>query len=376
MGNEAADADSIVSSLCLAYHKDACRAADATDAAADRNPLYVPVISVPRGDLPLRQDAVLLLSRAGVGTDDMVFSDEVDLQGMHSSGRLCLTLTDHNALSSGLASLDSAVLEIVDHHSDLGQHSHVSGAARDIAFADGSPKVGSACTLIAERLLKSAPPDAVTPQIAMLLMGVIAVDTINLNPQAKRATPRDVAALEALEPLSADAAGNRVTRDELFEALRSAKFDARFWRSLSVADCLRYDYKHGDCDSCGGRSVGLSAVLMRLDEFLAKERAADALLRRIRDEHLDLLGVLMFVTEPEPLRQLLLVDAREDGALLSALKRCLAERAGGLELREMNVPAEVREALGGARVVAFAQGNVAASRKQVAPALLECLSKL
>lgn len=33
------------------------------------------------------------------------------------------------------------------------------------------------------------------------------------------------------------------TPDELFDALRNAKFDQAFWRELSATDCLRYDYK-------------------------------------------------------------------------------------------------------------------------------------
>ena len=49
---------------------------------------------------------------------------------MQAEGRLRLTLVDHNAVSGNLADLGDAVVEIVDHHTDLGEHTGVRGAAR------------------------------------------------------------------------------------------------------------------------------------------------------------------------------------------------------------------------------------------------------
>ena len=37
---------------------------------------------------------------------------------------------DHNAVSGVLSGLGDAVVEIVDHHIDLGEHTGVQGAAR------------------------------------------------------------------------------------------------------------------------------------------------------------------------------------------------------------------------------------------------------
>ena len=49
---------------------------------------------------------------------------------LQAEGRLRLTLMDHNAVSGTLTGLGDAVVEIVDHHIDLGEHTRVRGASR------------------------------------------------------------------------------------------------------------------------------------------------------------------------------------------------------------------------------------------------------
>lgn len=93
-----------------------------------------------------------------------------------AEGRLRLTLTDHNAVSGGLSGLGDAVVEIVDHHVDLGEHPSVQGSRRDVAFEanDGGGKalVGSCCTIVAERMLDQAPA-LLSSDVAQLLLGVV-----------------------------------------------------------------------------------------------------------------------------------------------------------------------------------------------------------
>lgn len=83
---------------------------------------------------------------------------------------------DHNAVSGGLSELGGAVVEIIDHHADLGNHPGVQAGSRDIAFdaSDGSGKalVGSCCTMVAERMLDQA-PGLLSSDVARLLLGVV-----------------------------------------------------------------------------------------------------------------------------------------------------------------------------------------------------------
>lgn len=209
MGNEAADADSIVSSLVYAFmhyqrHSEA---------------LHVPVLSIPRAELVLRCDVTALFQELGVDTHALVFVDEFPW-GLKS--KVKVTLMDHNALSNKkIPQLgDLRVVEIVDHHSDLGQH--LDAEKREVAFADGNALVASTCTLVAERL-KEAESHDVHKLLSTMLLGVIALDSINFDPSAKKVTPRDVKAAEQLEQTAF------AKKEELFKWLQAEKFNPAHW---------------------------------------------------------------------------------------------------------------------------------------------------
>eukprot|EP00903_Cladosiphon_okamuranus_P010485 g9918.t2 len=297
-GNEACDMDSMCSAICMAFLKQSVAAGGA--GADGGEVVYVPVMPIPRADLALRREVLVLFELCAVEPSKVLFSDDLDLSALQGEGRLRLTLMDHNAVSGGLSTLGDAVVEIVDHHKDLEQHPGVQGAARDIAFdaSDGSGwgLVGSCCTLVAERILAQEQESKVlSSDVARMLLGVILVDTTNLDTEAKLATERDVAAAEQLSSrvswTSSPLRGlSCATPDELFDSLRNAKFDPAFWKELSATDCLRYDYKNfhpagessGGDKSCDGgadgeghqepRSLkfGMSSVLCRLETLAAK----------------------------------------------------------------------------------------------------------
>lgn len=62
IGNEAADADTIVSSICLAHYLHATRSSE--DSAAGVQ--YAPVLPLPRAELKLRPETLLLFRLAGL----------------------------------------------------------------------------------------------------------------------------------------------------------------------------------------------------------------------------------------------------------------------------------------------------------------------
>ena len=68
-----------------------------------------------------------------------------------------------------------------------------------LPFADGHATVASTCTLVTERLMQLQSDDESFPApLAILLLGVILLDSVNLVPEAGKATPRDAAAVRAL----------------------------------------------------------------------------------------------------------------------------------------------------------------------------------
>ncbi|CAM9650724.1 unnamed protein product [Phaeothamnion confervicola] len=360
-GNEAADADSICSALCLAY----------LESQLQEKQRWIPMTSIDRSDLALRRETVLLLRKAGIEKSCVPCRDDVPLEDLHSQGRIRMTLTDHNAISDGMASLASAEVEIVNHHEDRQEHPEVRGEARDIAFDSagndngGAALVGSCCTLVVERFLRRA-PHLLTADVAEILLGVIALDTADLSESAERATDRDRMAIMSLQEHCP-----AVDRKELFRTLNDAKFDPEFWASLTAADCLRYDYKQFDEPELYGSRFGSSAVLMRAEVLAAKRGVVDAAAALIRNRGLGLLLILTLTLTPEgPRRELLAVATSP--RLIDALAAFWEtdERGRRMEMHRGDLPAEVASAdspFGAGMAAYWEQGCVTASRKQVVP---------
>jgi inorganic pyrophosphatase/exopolyphosphatase len=301
VGNEAADADSVISAICHA----AVRSRQAPVQALQGIP--VPVVSCRRADFVLRREAVFLLSGAGViGSsaataasdsplslqqiqDALVFVDDIQehqavLEALSKSKLVAVTLMDHNVAWGPFASPDmsAAVVGIIDHHRDAGQYPHVDGTDREVSFDEVERRgVGSTCTLVAQHLFCEAATTTSTTcregdgsaltagedgtllarQAARCLLGVILLDTINLDEAAGKTTPQDVTAVQRLCTLLNVSLPDR---QRLFDTLSGLRMDPAWWLSLSVPQALRYDAKvfaytrPADAAGCvgGGPGVG------------------------------------------------------------------------------------------------------------------------
>ncbi|GLE00519.1 hypothetical protein PINS_up009276 [Pythium insidiosum] len=367
LGNEAADADSIVSSLVYAYLRDQRPQSEPV--------IAVPVLSIPRDELPLRCDVMALFEALGIDASAMVFVDEFPWHRQQQLASMRLTLLDHNALTTKrmLAACDSlgeCVVEILDHHADLG--AHPGAAVRDIAFQGHEALVASTCTLVAERLLASERiPHEHHALSATLLLAVIALDSINFDPRAKKVTPRDVAAAAELERVAfADKAA-------LFEWLHGEKFNVAHWSAFSLRNCLQCDYKEFDASS--GLRYGVSAVLIPLQAFVGKCATPQALTTALRDwckiNGLAFLVVMTMTVAPSDgsrHREILFFEDSETPRFVPHCLRALAED-DVLQLQPLTLPVETTA---DTCFHAFAQRNTAASRKQVVPLLQHALSKL
>ncbi|CAK0859779.1 unnamed protein product [Prorocentrum cordatum] len=307
----------------------------------------------------LRSETVLLLQLCGVDSASLIFLDDPQAKELLEHANR-VVLVDHNKATGLVADIAAGrVAIIVDHHKDLGQHTNVTGPARNIAFKDAKATAGSCCTLVAEAFLESPSGRALLAcengSAARALLGVILIDTVGLEQRFQKVTPRDVVAAESLQSLAPAPAS-----DELFRQLDAAKFDDKFWEQLGADQCLRYDYKRFEA---GGRALGLSSVLCSLHALVGKAGWAEESARWAQG--VDLFGVLSNRKCKDGVARELLLMSSDGGALASEAAQYAARFEDPvLSLQPLPLPEG-----GPPGALAFSQGNSAASRKQVAPCL-------
>jgi inorganic pyrophosphatase/exopolyphosphatase len=337
-GSQAADADSLAASIGYAFLH-----------SLDAGPgmLVIPWVPVPRAELAWRPEALLLLRRAGVAERLLVCAEELPpgMPGGEGAAGLQLVLVDSDGAWLPAAAR-GRIVEVLDHHPGARRPAEASAARWTVEA------VGSACTLVAERLF-TRDPVLVDAGLALLLLGPILLDTVLFAAAAGRFTPRDREAAERLAGIAG------VREEELYAELLAAR---QVLPGLSSRDLLRRDYKGGEA---GGVRYGISSSPVSLRRWRERDPAPEEAVGRYREErHLDLLLVMIAYEEPGTggfRRELGVWAAGEQRA--ERLTAWLQEM--GLGLRELS-----REETGGGREVRwFAQEAVEVSRKKLEPRL-------
>lgn len=371
VGNEAADADSVVSAMTYAYllHCQSC---------TEPREIFLPLVCSPMSDSPLRRDTETLLKYAHLSLADVLCIDEYFTQPASFSSsssirenKLQLHLVDHNAMSQAVLSkysFEYSVKSILDHHADANQWLDLPADKRVIAFDidTQTATVGSACTLVAERFLAeneryladNTSQRLLSTDIATLLLGVICADTMNMDVSAGRGTPRDALAINRLQELLP-----ALDRNQLYNSVANSKRESSFWSSLSARDVFRVDYKA--FATADGSSIGIASVLMPLHELIAKDdftASSEALLTSCAsDQRLSFLAVMGVTFEPFA-RELLFICPISDREKVTAF---IAEgHADGLELSLVS-----EATTSGICCLLYKQSATKMSRKQVAPIL-------
>jgi exopolyphosphatase len=331
IGNESADLDSMASAVAYGYY--------ATVASGHGAAPCAPLVNIPRADYKLRTEATFLFSAVGIQPEMLTFVDEVGLSALAGRNELLLTLVDHNVLAASQQELARSVAGVVDHHQDEG------------GFVEARPRivepVGSACTLVGELLLSNC-PEAVEPGLAELLLGTILLDTVNLDPEAKRATDKDHAVAARLQAICG------AEPKALFDRLQFEKFNVA---SLDTPDLLRKDYKQYQM---GPVRCGMASVLLPVSRWLEKDPGlAESMATFAARNGLDVLLAMNAYTDPEFRRELVVWAATP--ALRARMLGFLA--ASDLGLSPLGAAREVENA----GVAMFAQANAAYSRKKLQP---------
>jgi inorganic pyrophosphatase/exopolyphosphatase len=338
-GSPAADADCLGSSIGYAFLQ-------SLDAPAER--LVAPWVPIPRMELALRPEVVLLARRAGLIERCLPCSEDFAPELLSAGGGR------EPALAAGpelvLVDSDGAwlpaearrrIVEVLDHHPGA-RRPEEAPAARMTVEA-----VGSACTLVTERLL-ARDPALVDPGLALLLLGPILLDTVLFDSTAERTTPRDRQAAARLAAIA------RVGEAELYVELLDAR---QGLPGLDSRDLLRRDYKGGEA---GGLRYGISSSPVSLRRWRERDATPEQAALSFREERgLDVLLVMIAYEEPGAggFRRELGVAAGRHTDMVTAWLQ-----TAGLRLREL-------PAVGQAQVRWFSQEAVEVSRKMLEPRL-------
>lgn len=381
IGNEAADADSIISSICYAYHKK--RGSIVLNSSHE----YIPIVNIDRKELCLRRDVEILLHKVNLSLSDLICIDEMassclfgltSNQSSEVSSNPQVILLDHNTMSSKFKSLmdhleinaSSSVVEILDHHVDGNLYlESCSGDQRNIAFINGIATVGSTCTLVFEHIMKSESSSMKLTEeedLSILLLGVIALDTYNMDPKAGKGTSRDQTALNHLNTII-----TRVNQNELFEQLLNAKTDPIFWNSLSSENSLILDFKDFSIDKSRIMQFGMSSLLLPIERYFDKENSIDAIESMLTDRDILVLMTLVVNSSTQTSREIAFFS-KSQPRILSLIEFLAShDQSRLLDISPLKLPPVIAKEIDdrGISVAAFHQGNIKMSRKQVAPIL-------
>jgi len=329
IGNEAADLDSMASSVAYAYYL----SLSGVNA--------IPVMNIPRNDFALRTEAVYLFGESSISSETLLFLDDVDFDEISDAGNLAMVLVDHNVPGSGLASYEKSVKEILDHHVDEKKYSAET-------VVDIRP-VGSAATIVAERFILNN-ENEIDSNVGKLLLGTILLDTVNLDKEAGRVTDDDTKIANKLIALT------NLDQQILFDKLQFEKFNVS---SLGSYDLLRKDYKEWQL---GDVKCGIGSVLMPAQDWIKKDPDLLSVFQDYaKDRSLDVLLVMNAYTDPDFVRNLGVFIPGSD--LRKKTIQFLESSDLGLEIMESETSQESKE------IAFYYQGNLGISRKKLQPLL-------
>jgi exopolyphosphatase len=186
MGNEAADTDSIISSIVLAQFLQ--------QQYGNEENVYLPLINIPQEDMKLRQETLYLCQLYGIDTSSLIFLEQREvIDQLAERDKLRITLVDHNALNPLQRDWKNLVERIIDHHKD-----------EEIAYPLLQERIiattASAATLVSKYVSNIA------PGTARLLLAPILLDSSNLQNRFKT-TEADIAAVKLLKETAGSVPG-------------------------------------------------------------------------------------------------------------------------------------------------------------------------
>lgn len=339
-GNEATDLDSMVSAIGLAWvlgtGKKPCKA--------------LPLIPIKRDDLRLKTEGRWVLARTGIDAENLLFLDDVSsLEDLMSRVR-GIALVDHNRPANGFSKYQEKVRLILDHHEDLKLYPN---ALRRIE------RVGSCATLVGEDLITGnggGAAEKIPKSLAALLLGAILIDTVNLDPNAGRVTPRDLAVAKHLKTIAG------LDPDNFYQGIRRAKSDISEMdtRDLLRRDCKTFQFNKVSCT--------VASVPLALEQWMVRDMdLAGGIETYAKEVQADILMTMNTQRTPEFSRGIAVFC--KSPVLFTTISTMLAFN---LDLETIPPP----QGFECGNVHFFRQGNLSLSRKKLEPILDKYFSKL
>ncbi|NDY71734.1 pyrophosphatase [Desulfobacter hydrogenophilus] len=339
-GNEAADLDSVASAIGLAWvlesSKEPCSA--------------LPLIPIKRDDFRLKTESRWVLSQTGIDVANLFFLDDVQPFETLISRVKAFALVDHNRLTNGFSKYEEKVRLILDHHEDLKLYPN---ALRRIE------PVGSCATLVGEDLINDCGGGAageIPPSLAALLLGTILIDTVNLDPNAGRVTPRDHAVAKHLKLIAG------LDADKFYQGIRAAKSDISEMdtRDLLRRDCKTFQFNKVSCT--------VASVPLDLEQWMVRDMdLAKGIETYAGEVQADILMTMNTQRTPKFSRGIAVFC--KSPILFTTISAMLAFN---LDLEIISPP----QGFEGGDVHFFRQGNLSLSRKKLEPILDQYVSKL
>lgn len=354
-GNESCDMDSIACALAHAYVL--------SQTVPTAGAFSLPLLQCTRADLHLRQDVIWLFSELGIDPDALLYSDDLSTEVLSSVDKLFITLVDHNSPKGFLERFKSNIAEVIDHHEQT-ENTLASGDGVKVAIEN----VGSCSTLVAERILGDN-AGIVDEKLAALLLASILLDTGDLKLQ-ERTTVKDTAIAEQL--LQKVASG--VDREKFYTKLFEQRSDIS---QLATLDVLRRDFK---LERVGDKfSFGFSTVTTLLSDFLQRPDIFRDLSSFYASHSLDallLLGIHVSSRDDAEKRRQIAIFRPSSQPSISPVPHLLESLSSLLEDDPDLKCDRVDESIDGFDGVLLEQGNVAVSRKQIIPKVVQFVSSV
>jgi len=329
LGNEACDLDSGVSALVYANHLQAIHPSH----------IVLPILNIVSHDFVLKTELMYCLGEVGIGQEDLIFRDTLDLEAL--GDQLKVVLVDHNVLADKDGALEDKVVEVIDHHAKERDGENVV-----------IELVGSCATLVAEKMFKdNSEAKSTNNEMALdLLHKTILLDTVCLDPSAKRVTPKDVKMIEAIE----NSIGQR-DRIDIFDKIWEAKQKVDH---LTPHQLLRRDLKNVSNQE-KKLQVAISSVPMMAKEFIKLPGFGQDLDKFSNREFICIIMGISII-DGTVTRDVFISSGVEGWENIA--KDLMEATEPHLELRREDIEGEVEK-----HGSLLSQGNSAASRKQILP---------
>lgn len=372
-GNQSADLDSVVSALSFSYFR----------FKHDSSSISIPLINIPREDFKLRRDIKLVLESQQITEDQLYFIE--DFKSItKNQPKVEITLVDHCNLQ-GETLLEYAqqnelkVNAIIDHHED------------EKVFLDANPRIikpNGSCSSLVFNYWDSKIDDEIlkenNSEIIKLLLAPLIIDTSNMTLKVQEDDTICMKRYNELMAASAEDKGFCITSDSndsndfiesYYQSIKDAKKDLE---GFMFNDILRKDYKQFKFNGIG---VGFSSI-SKSAEWLFKKYSNDDILSGIDNLFkffkLDALIITpSYSTKKGKFTREVIIAYHPDSPFIVQLGS-LENNVNTLELNS-NVHNEekfvdrVKQLNSSLVFKIFNQQNLAASRKQIVPAVKQAL---